>query len=52
MHRPVNARVPWADEPVEDGDRLGWGLIVAATLWLGAVILFPSAPSVAMPRKD
>lgn len=26
--------------------RLGWGLIVAATLWLGAAILFPSAPSV------
>lgn len=27
--------------------RLGWGLVVAATLWLGAVILFASAPSVA-----
>ncbi|HET9249867.1 MAG TPA: hypothetical protein VFP13_08025, partial [Actinomycetota bacterium] len=24
--------------------RLGWGLIVAATLWLGAVILLPPPP--------
>lgn len=27
--------------------RVGWGLVLAATLWLGGAILFPSAPSVA-----
>jgi hypothetical protein len=27
--------------------RVGWGLVLAATLWLGGAILFPSAPSLA-----